>query len=197
MTLTALLLAGGLSRRMGSDKATLEFGGEPLWKRQLRILRGLAPASLCVSARSRPLWCPADVEVWVDEPPSHGPLTGLVAGLSRLQTTHLLVLAVDLPRITEAHLLMLWSLAIDGHGVIPWNGTYFEPLCAIYPVEAASIAREALSVGELSLQELAKNLTSEGMALRYILQPGERDLYLNLNRPSDRLAPATWEGVEK
>ena len=38
MNLSAVLLAGGESRRMGQDKATLEFRGGPLWQRQLELL---------------------------------------------------------------------------------------------------------------------------------------------------------------
>ena len=41
MTFSALLLAGGESRRMGRDKATIEFDGRPLWKRQMELLRAL------------------------------------------------------------------------------------------------------------------------------------------------------------
>src|SRR5215467_14754983 len=109
MTLTALLMAGGVSRRMGFDKATVMLAGKPLWQRQLTLLKKLHPQNLCVSARCRPAWCPADIEIMLDEPPSRGPLSGLAAALTRLKTSHLLALAIDLPRMTGLHLRQLWA----------------------------------------------------------------------------------------
>src|SRR5215469_1433267 len=110
-TLTAVLFAGGESRRMGADKATLVLDGEPLWSRQIRVLRELYPAKVMISARKMPDWCPADIEVALDEPPSRGPLSGLVAALGKIQTTHLLALAVDLPRMASEHICKLWARA--------------------------------------------------------------------------------------
>src|SRR5260370_25435542 len=89
MTLTALLLAGGQSRRMGSDKATLLFAGEPLWARQFRTLRELQPEALWLSARVPPAWRPPEIEIVPDEPPSRAPLSGIAAALRRLRTSHL------------------------------------------------------------------------------------------------------------
>ncbi|HWW00346.1 MAG TPA: molybdenum cofactor guanylyltransferase [Candidatus Acidoferrum sp.] len=185
MTLTAMLLAGGCSRRMGRDKATLVFDGEPLWQRQLRALRKLPPTVLWVSGRTRPVWCPPELEIVLDEPPSRGPLSGLGAGLSRLQTSHLLVLAIDLPRVPVVHLRKLWSLAEPGKAVIPLNEDYFEPLCAVYPAEASPIAQQALSSGDFSLQHLAKSLVSTSLGRAYAVPPQERPFYLNLNTPAD------------
>ncbi|HXA43864.1 MAG TPA: molybdenum cofactor guanylyltransferase, partial [Candidatus Angelobacter sp.] len=130
MTLSAILLAGGLSRRMGVDKATLLVAGEPLWQRQLRMIKEVGPAAFWLSARGELPWCPPGIEVVPDKLPSRGPLSGVASGLSRLQTSHLLVLAVDLPQMTTAHLRELWGLSRPGTGVIPLNGGYFEPLCA-------------------------------------------------------------------
>jgi molybdopterin-guanine dinucleotide biosynthesis protein A len=185
MTLTTMLMAGGQSRRMGFDKATLTIGGEPLWQRQLRVLAELKPAAVWVSARIKPPWCPAEIEVLLDAPPSRGPLSGLAAGLHRLETSHLLVLAIDLPNISAEHLRKLCSLIRPGCGVIPTNAGSFEPLSAIYPIESAPTVREALSSSNFSLQHIAKALVRQNRAEAYVVPAEERAFYLNLNRPSD------------
>ena len=183
MTFTALLLAGGESRRMGADKATLIVGGEPLWSRQLSLLRELHPEALWVSARNRPRWCPPDVEVVLDIPPSYGPLSGLSAALRQLRTTHLIALAVDLPRMTSAHLRHLQSLASPGCGVIPRNEGWFEPLCAIYPREAIGLLDT--SDGNSSMQPCVQALVHNGLARPYDPTGFERLLYHNANFPVD------------
>jgi molybdopterin-guanine dinucleotide biosynthesis protein A len=185
MTLSAILLAGGLSRRMGVDKATLLFAGEPLWQRQLRMIKEVGPAALWLSARGELPWCPPGIEVVVDKTPSRGPLSGVTAALRRLQTSHLLVLAVDLPQMTTGHLRELWRLSQPGTGVIPLNGGYFEPLCAIYPAEAAVVAEATLSGPDASLQAFAATLRHLSRVRVHELTPEEKPLYLNMNTPSD------------
>src|SRR5690349_1598792 len=97
MNISAVLLAGGESRRMGKDKATILFRGKPLWQIQLELLRKLNPSKILVSARTDPSWRPGDVQFVADVPPSRGPLSGLAASLAGLRTTHLLALAIDMP----------------------------------------------------------------------------------------------------
>src|SRR5262249_31891495 len=82
MTFSAVLLAGGESRRMGRDKATILFRGKPLWEVQLEKLKKLAPKEIFVSARVDPPWRPNDVLFVADVPPSRGPLSGLAASLN-------------------------------------------------------------------------------------------------------------------
>jgi molybdopterin-guanine dinucleotide biosynthesis protein A len=183
-TLAAVLFAGGESRRMGHDKATLTLNGEPLWSRQIRILRELHPAQLMISARNKPDWSPDGIEVILDGPPSHGPLSGLVAAFERIQTSHLLVLAVDLPQVTSAHLQKLWTLAEPGIGIIPQNEESVEPLCAIYPVECAGVARDALSKGEdVSLGGIIRTLAAQNRVCFYGVTQVESPLYQNINTP--------------
>jgi molybdopterin-guanine dinucleotide biosynthesis protein A len=182
-TLTAVLFAGGQSRRMGMDKATLVVGGEPLWSRQLRTLRELTPQTIFVSVRNAPAWCPSDALAICDEAPSRGPLSGLVAALERTETTHLLALAIDLPLMTSSHLMRLWSLVSPGMGVIPQNGTYFEPLVAIYPVAIVAAASKALAQETYSLQDLARRLVAEGLMRTYLISEPEKSNYENVNTP--------------
>ena len=184
-TLTAVLLAGGQSRRMGMDKASLRIAGEPLWSRQLRLLRELCPESLLVSARTPPAWCPPEIEVALDAEPSRGPLSGVAAALTAMRTSHLLVLAVDLPRMTPEHLRQILSRARPGYGVVPVRAGRFEPLCAIYPAEAAPLAAAALNGDDASLQTFVRTLLAEGKIQELPVSPGQSGLFQNWNAPAD------------
>jgi molybdopterin-guanine dinucleotide biosynthesis protein A len=183
--LTALLLVGGLSLRMGRDKATLLLSGKPLWFRQLALLRELQSAAIWISARETPPWVPLDIEVVLDTTPSRGPLSGIVAALNRTQTSHLLVLAVDLPRMTSEHLLKLASVTTPGCGVVPSHEKHLEPLTAIYPKEAASLAQHALESPDVSMHSFARKLLEQRLLKEYPLAREEADLYLNVNTRRD------------
>jgi molybdopterin-guanine dinucleotide biosynthesis protein A len=186
VSLTAVLFVGGESRRMGSDKALLTCStGEPLWSKQLRLLDTLHPQFTWISGRTVPAWCPVGVEVVLDVPPSRGPLSGLCACLARLETTHLLALAIDMPRMTTKHLCTLRAMAQAGHSLIPSNGRSFEPLCAIYSKSVESVAAGLLGRGDNSLQTFAKALVERKLATPYYLSAIEKPLYLNVNRPED------------
>jgi molybdopterin-guanine dinucleotide biosynthesis protein A len=183
MTLTAVLLVGGESRRMGADKAALTWAGEPLWRRQVRTLQELKPHVLWVSSRARPAWCPPDTEAVLDQEPSQGPLSGLAATLAKAWTTHLFALAVDMPCMTAEHLRQLWSLARPGCGVLPMNGESAEPLCAIYPVDPGVVAaaREALRGSHYSLHQFTSLLEARKQMLTFPIPAPDRQCYLNVN----------------
>lgn len=185
MTLTAVLFAGGLSSRMGTDKAQVEVFGQPLWARQLNLLQSLKPETVWVSARARPSWCPTNIEAVLDDHPSRGPLSGLVPALARIKTSHLLALAIDLPCITQTMLERLWRTAEVGRGVVRVNQGRFEPLCAIYPRESAAIAAEALNRGELSLQQLILRLEQQNLLRRFPITAIDEEAFLNLNTSAD------------
>lgn len=192
MTLTGLLLAGGLSRRMGVDKAVLEIAGLPLWLRQLNTLRELNPFELWLSIRdstanagSKPSWCPEDVHAIFDSSPSVGPLSGITAALRQLRTTHLLVLAIDMPAMTSGPLRSMWELAKPGCGVVPRTEGSWEPLAAVYPKEALPLTEAALLSNDFSLQTLCQNLFEHQLVHPYAIPPTDLPLYGNLNTPSD------------
>lgn len=185
MTLTAVLLAGGDSRRMGRDKATIVFCGRPLWQRQLQILRDLSPEKIFVSARKAPSWLPSDTELLLDEPPFRGPLSGLTRALASIQTSHLAVLAVDMPFMTSKQMQVLWSLANPGCGVLPMIADRAEPLAAIFPKGAYSDSFAALAGDNFSLQRLSRSLV-QGEKLRvFQVSQRETELYRSVNEPGD------------
>lgn len=187
MTFSAVLLAGGESRRMGRDKAAVGFRGKPLWQRQLQILQDLRPAKIFISVRSEPSWQPRETELLLDARPSRGPLSGLTRALARMQTSHLIALAVDMPFMTSEQLRFLCSLALAGRGVVPMIDERAEPLAAIYPREAAVDFDAALAGRDFSLQALARKLAQAGRVRMVAVAEEERDLYRSVNEPNDLL----------
>jgi molybdopterin-guanine dinucleotide biosynthesis protein A len=183
MNITAVLLAGGESRRMGRDKATVLFRGRPLWAHQVDLLRRLQPQELLICSRTNPSWCPRDAAFVGDEPPSRGPLSGLAAALTRTRTNHILAMAIDMPLMHESYLRKLYTETEPGRGVLPVIRGRAEPLAAIYPKEALSQVVTALQLNQLALQLVARRLAIAGRLLVVEVNPAEEAFFSNFNEP--------------
>lgn len=184
---TAVLLAGGRSRRMGRDKAELMLGDRPLWQRQLETLQALQPRALWLSGRSY-----GGREAVPDRWPEHGPLGGLATVLALLETEWLVVLAIDLPLITSPFLREVLDEAQHSEaGVVPWDGSRFHPLAAVYPREAGAIARACVDHGDLAMQPFVLELENRGLVRRKYIAGEQLAAFANFNMPED------WEGLQQ
>jgi molybdopterin-guanine dinucleotide biosynthesis protein A len=185
MKISAVLLAGGKSRRMGEDKSTILFRNAPLWQIQVDLLRKLQLQELFISAQTDPSWRPADLEFVPDDEPSRGPLSGIAAALSRISGGHLLALAIDMPFMPESYLRRLCEKVECGRGVVPLIENQAEPLAAIYPREGYDDAVGALSGGDFSLQSLVGKLVAAGKLQPIQVSEEEKAFFRNLNEPAD------------
>jgi molybdenum cofactor guanylyltransferase len=185
MTFSAVLLAGGESRRMGRDKANVLFRGKPLWQVQLETLQKLEAREIFVSARIDPPWRPDGVPFVGDVAPSRGPLSGLAASVDRMSTSHLLALAIDMPFMTENYLHCLCDQIEPGRGVVPKIGSRFEPLAAAYPREAEIDFRSALAGADYSLQTVVGDLVESGKLRELLVTAEDKRSFMNVNALSD------------
>ena len=124
-------------------------------------------------------------EFVADQPPSRGPLSGLAAALAKIQGSHLLALAIDMPFMSETHLRSLCARAEPGRGVLPRIDNRAELLVAIYPSEVRDAA--ALSGNDFSLQGLTRGLVRAGRFNVTDVSRAEVEFYRNLNEPADLL----------
>ena len=130
MNLSAVILAGGKSNRMGRDKARLILDGESLLSHQLRKVRMLNPAEVLISGRSCEDYSTFNCPVVFDLEPGFGPLGGIERALHAATSPLLLVLAVDLPRMTTEFLRNLFARCDRLTGVVPKLNGGLEPLAA-------------------------------------------------------------------
>lgn len=185
LLLSAVLLAGGESRRMGQDKARVQYESEPLWRRQVKLLRRISPLEILISARTDPIWRPADTQFVADTPPSCGPLSGLVAAMAIMRGTHLFALAVDMPLMTDIYIRRMWQLAEPGKGVLPFADSRPEPLAAIYPRECFPLLSKALGGSDFSVTKIAENIGNSGYLTLVKLLDNDQPLFRSMNTSAD------------
>lgn len=188
MRFSAVLLAGGKSSRFGTDKALAKIDGIELWRRQISLLRALGPQEILVAATDPPVWIEEQLQFVRDAMPNAGPLSGVAAALRECATSHLLVLAVDLPQMTANFLQSLVDLSSEGCGVVPKRNGFFEPLVAIYPQSCRALADRQLRAGKLMMQGFVNTALEANLIVVRNVRPREELFFTNVNTPDDLLS---------
>ena len=126
---TAVILAGGRSSRMGRDKALLEVAGVPLIARILRVMRDSFTTFLI--SGDRPDLAEPAIPYYADRFPGSA-LGGIYTGLIEAETPYIFVSACDMP-YPDPHLIREIVGRREGNdAVVPRTGQYREPLFALY-----------------------------------------------------------------
>jgi molybdopterin-guanine dinucleotide biosynthesis protein A len=152
MLLAAAVLAGGASRRMGTDKASIEVGGVALYARVTAAAATVADPVVLVAPAGHPA---AGLGPPVLNDPGEGPLAAVATALAGLDTPRVLVLAADHPDLHPALLRLLAS--VEAPAVVCRRAGRLEPLVAVYErVPALAVARAMLAVpdGDRSVRGL-------------------------------------------
>ncbi|MBI2851119.1 MAG: molybdenum cofactor guanylyltransferase [Chloroflexi bacterium] len=188
MQITGIVLAGGKSRRLGKDKATLVINGKSLIKRVVESLKSHTNEILIVTAQDQ-INLPGhmDAEIVSDIYPEKGPLGGICTGLMRSRSSHNLVVACDMPSLNTGLLDYMVRLSSDFDAIVPRIGQErLEPLHAVYSRRCLSSIRQQLEAGNL---EAYSFLTM--VRVRYV-ETAECQMFdphllsfFNINRQSD------------
>lgn len=183
-----LLLAGGRSQRMGTDKALLPWQGRALWQVQLEKLQKLGARRCLVACREEQLLHEeasfADLE-WLFDPPNDedGPL-GAISRALHATTLPLVVLAVDMPFMTVSFLRTRLEPSPDsGCFFSTHQGT--EPMTACYAPAMLPVIERRLAHGERSLQKLISECAALGLARVELLSDKDALLFTNANTPGE------------
>lgn len=188
--LSAVILAGGASLRMGRDKAWLEIGGRRLIERQIAVARGAGASEVLVSGRATSNFDSLGVRVLLDEEADRGPMAGVKRAMEVARGSLLLVLAVDLPAMTSGWLRQLIDQTVPGRGAVPQVGQQLEPLAAVYPVAAHSLLGACWHSGRYGMQDFARACAGENWVRLWPVTKDDWGFFANWNRPEDFPAQA-------
>jgi molybdenum cofactor guanylyltransferase len=189
-TLSAIVLAGGLSSRMGRDKALIEVNQVPLLAHICRIAQQCADPVYVVTPWGDRYQSVVDPQVrFIPEvlvaDQTNGSLMGFIQGLAIVETDWVLLLACDLPNL-RAEVLQQWAAELSNVGeaiaLIPKNPEgWWEPLCGFYRRDClASLEAYGASGGRSFQRWIAQQETKVRK-----LEVGDQEMLLNCNTPED------------
>lgn len=170
---------------MGKDKAFLPVEDVPLLLRQVRLLREAGMEDVFISGRPGVDYSSAQCPVVLDQHPDRGPIEGIrtTLGLLQKRATHLVVLAVDLPRMSAAFITNLLGRCAAGLGVVPVMNGRREPLAAVYPADMLQRVEAACAAGAFALQPLIEQAVRNGQFVELQVTAAEGDRLYNWNYP--------------
>lgn len=154
--MAAIVLAGGQSRRMGRDKALLDWGGIPMVRHVADLVAGTTNRVIVVADsadRFRLGDLGAEVQVAFDRYPGTGPLGALITGLTLAGPGLHIALACDMPLVRPALLRLLLERARGFDAALPDTYGRLQPLCAAYDAGCIERLVSQLGAARLALHE--------------------------------------------
>lgn len=198
--LSAIVLAGGLSSRMGQDKALIEIDQVPLLSKICQVALQCADRVYVVTPWVERYRAVVDRQVqFIQEVPlsnepnepnepdkPNGSLVGFVQGLAIVQTEWVLLLACDLPGL-QADVLQDWAARLSkvegAIALLPKNPEgYWEPLCGFYRQDCLPSLQAYIATGKRSFQGW---LAQQPVQAVQELLVSDRQMLLNCNTPED------------
>ena len=180
---TGVILAGGVSRRLGyRDKALLEIRGRSVIEYVIEALSRVTE-NTCLITNSPEKYAPLDLPMFGDILPGSGSLGGIYTGLKVSKTHHSLVIACDMPFVNEAlvHLLLQGTTGFDM--VAPRLNGYWEPLLTVYHKRLLPLIENQLRNGQRKVSSFFRDAR-----IRTIREQIDEDNYLvNTHQIADKI----------
>ncbi|WP_298523795.1 molybdenum cofactor guanylyltransferase [uncultured Christiangramia sp.] len=145
------ILAGGESRRMGTDKGLLNFKGTPMILHIIKLLDTLNLKTSIISRNKE--YLKFGKPLYTDIIPKKGPMGGLYTALEYSKAPMVILLACDMPSINKEGIQSLMTVAEPGKITVATDSERISPLFACYPKSVIEKVEKAILADELKMQE--------------------------------------------
>jgi len=191
---SAVVLAGGFSKRFGQDKGLLKLAGKPLILHILdKVSTVVDEILVVVSSKSRQkaykCFLKQKAKIVIDKYEMQNPLVGALTGFEKAQGKYSLLLPCDTPFISSQIVSFLLELCVNKDAVIPrWPNGHIEPLQAVYYTKSAlNVANKALEDKKLNMRSMIASLKKVRYVSTLVLEQIDPKLmtFFNVNTPKD------------
>lgn len=181
-----VILAGGKSRRMGSNKALLPLGEKKIIEGIAGRLGGIFSSIPLLITNTPEEYEFLDLPMTGDIFPDVGPLGGIHAALQHVSLSYIFVYACDMPFVEPELVTRMAAAREDFDVVVPYRGALPEPLHAIYSRSCMPFIEASLERGERRIIEFFPYVKVRHIEEQEIRQYAPRGLaFINVNTPGE------------
>jgi molybdenum cofactor guanylyltransferase len=180
--ISGFILAGGKSRRMGTDKALLVLQGKPLLQQMISLIEPFCDKVVISGQNSD--YISFGVELIPDSYSDCGPIAGIFSALKYSISDWNLVVSVDVPFVNDEILFFLISNIGECDCIIPKHDSGVEPLIGLYHRRTLPIIEEMITTGDFRLTNLLSKLNTRYVDCNELIKKHPR-LFMNINRMED------------
>ena len=194
MEKSAVVLAGGFSKRFGQDKGLLKLTGKPLILHILdKVSTVVDEVLVVVSSKSQEkaytCFLKQKAKIVIDKYETQNPLVGALTGFERAQGKYSLLLPCDTPFVSSQIASFLLELCVNKDAVIPrWPNGHIEPLQAVYYTKSAlNVANKAVEDKKQNMHSMIASLKKVRYVSTLVLKQIDPKLttFFNINTPKD------------
>jgi len=177
---TVAILAGGKSRRFGTEKAMASIGKHSLMEIAIDLARKLA-VHIFVIGDMKADRLPGHIALHSDKMPGNGPLGGIHTALDHAITPYVFLLPCDMPLMIPDVYFELASYRGENRPVVAVSHTGLEPLVSLWPKNALPIIERRLLAGRTSPIEALDELHALKVRMPEALDSYRPDIFHNIN----------------
>jgi molybdopterin-guanine dinucleotide biosynthesis protein A len=163
--ITGIILAGGQSKRMGTDKGLIGLSGKPLISYAIDTLSGIC-GEILISANDD-AYNSFGLKVVPDLMTGQGPMGGIYSCMKAVKTKYVIVLSCDMPFVDKQIIDLLLTGKNHYQAVLPGHKGFMQPVCALYNSEILPIIEHHLFSGKLKLAGFIEMLNHKIVEISY------------------------------
>jgi len=175
--ISAAVMAGGKSKRLGQNKALMQINGIKVLESVLNMVSPYVQKVMIITNTPEE-YSFLDVETAKDVRPGFGPLSGIHSALSLASSEYVLVVSCDIPLVGSKQIEQLVS-SCRGHDITIFKHKNFEPLCAVYRRSCIDALNELIDHNECRIIDLFPTLDVK------VIRVNDAEIFRSINTKED------------
>lgn len=184
MKFGGIVLSGGKSSRMGTDKGSLQVEGKYLVKYSIDLLAECGIQDVLLITNEPTKYDDLTCKKFEDEISNVGPIGGIYTGLKNSSHLFNVVLACDTPKISKEIISILTDKYTPPITTISYQGK-IQPLVSIFSSEVIDLMKQQIENSEFKILDFIHSMNGTILEIDEFLPDKETDYFININTPED------------